>query len=310
MAIPTETVYGLAGSVFHEEALKKIFKIKRRPFFNPLIVHCCDINQMKQFHCINEPLLEKMIADFCPGPITFILKKTDKVNSIITAHHSKVGLRIPKHPLTLKLIQETGLAVCAPSANLFGTLSPSSAEQVYDAFNGKVPVLDGGPCEVGIESTVLEPDFKNHILYILRPGMITKKYLMDWLQSEDLNHWTVQQSSSFVSPGQLTQHYKPSVPCTLIEITDDTSVPGAETIKEYLSKLFPQKNIKQLKLKESAELCARYLYRDLNILSKNPDHIIYVIKPAQSGDHWSAIWDRLNKASSLKLKYKNKKFYK
>lgn len=310
VAVPTETVYGLAGSVFHEKALEKIFRTKGRPFFNPLIVHCCDIDHMQQFHCLNEPLLKKMIKYFCPGPITFILKKTDLVNPLITAHRSKVGLRIPKHPLTLKLIRKTGLALCAPSANLFSTLSPSSAEQVDEVFKGKVPILDGGPCKVGIESTVLEPDFANNILYILRPGMITKKHLKNWLQLEGLIHWNVQQRSSSVSPGQLAQHYRPSVPFILIEIDDKKSLLDKEKVNLYLKKRFPQKIIKMLKLRESAEISARHLYHDLNMLSKNPDHIIYVIKPTQSGDHWHAIWDRLNKASSLKFKYKNGDFCK
>ena len=270
VAIPTETVYGLAGSIFHEKALKQIFHLKKRPFFNPLIVHCCDSTQMKQFHRINEATLEKMISHFCPGPITFILDKTDHVHPLVTAHHSKVGIRIPKHPLTLKLIQKTGLALCAPSANLFGQLSPSSAEQVNQIFKGEVPVLDGGPCEVGIESTVIEPDFKNHSLTILR------------------------------------QHYRPSVPLILIETIEKK--PDAEIIKILLSKMYPKKTIKQLQLKSSAELTARWLYHDLNILSKDPSHIIYTIKPVQQESQWQAIWDRLDKASTLKLKYKNQKF--
>ena len=306
VAIPTETVYGLAGSIFHEKALKQIFHLKKRPFFNPLIVHCCDSTQMKQFHRINEPILEKMISHFCPGPITFILDKTDHVHPLVTAHHSKVGIRIPKHPLTLKLIQKTGLALCAPSANLFGQLSPSSAEQVNQIFKGEVPVLDGGPCEVGIESTVIEPDFKNHSLTILRPGMISKKHLILWLQSENLNHWTVNQASSPLSPGQLSRHYRPSVPLILIETTEKK--PDLETVKTFLNKTFPQKTIKQLQFKSSAELTARWLYHDLNILSKDPSHIIYTIKPVQPESQWQAIWDRLDKASTLKLKYKNQKF--
>ena len=126
MAVPTETVYGLAGSVFSQIALKKIFHIKKRPFFNPLIVHCATGEQMNDFHNISHPLLRKMLAEFSPGPLTFILNKTNKVDPLITAGQAKVGLRVPRHPLTLQLIKKT-TALCAPSANLFSRLSPTRA---------------------------------------------------------------------------------------------------------------------------------------------------------------------------------------
>ena len=199
VAIPTETVYGLAGSVFSSSALKKIFQIKKRPLFNPLIVHCADVGQMSQFHNVNSLLLNKLIAYFSPGPLTFILSKTKMVHSLITAGQVKVGLRIPQHPLTLKLIKKT-TALCAPSANLFGQLSPTRAEHVYDIFKGAVPVLDGGECKVGIESTVLEPDFKNNLLNILRPGLISKEDLQKWLKKEKQKGWTVQFLFFIVKP--------------------------------------------------------------------------------------------------------------
>ena len=303
VAIPTETVYGLAGSVENEFALKKIFQIKKRPAFNPLIIHCCDQKMMKEFHTEEHPLLNKMIKHFCPGPITFILNKTKKVHSMITAGQTKVGLRIPKHPFTLKLIKKTGQALCAPSANLYGTLSPTCVEHVYKNFKDLLPILDGGPCTIGIESTVLEPNFKNKHLSILRPGGISKKDLIHWLRIEKLTDWTVDNKTSSLSPGQSYQHYQPSVPLVILETKKQTI--SSEIIDEHLQSLFSssdQKIFKNLKLKKSAVLSARSLYEQMHTLSQNPSHVLYTIKTLKnSTEDWEAIWNRLYKASSFKI---------
>ncbi|MYE07885.1 MAG: threonylcarbamoyl-AMP synthase [Oligoflexia bacterium] len=299
VAIPTETVYGLAGSVFSEVALKKIFRIKKRPLFNPLIVHCKDTRQMREFHNVSHPLLDKMMAYFSPGPLTFILSKTKKVHPLITAGH-KVGLRVPQHPITLELIKKT-TALCAPSANLFGRLSPTRAEHVQDIFKGAVPVLDGGECKGGIESTVLEPDFNNKVLNILRPGLISKEDLQKWLQNLDQKDWTVRFSSSSLSPGQLKKHYRPKVPLVIME-THKTPPPTKRKIEQYLSSFFPGKIFKKLALKNSAILSARVLYHEMNVLSQNPSQVIYVVKDNKNiGPSWKAIWDRLDKACSRRL---------
>ena len=303
VAIPTETVYGLAGSTESELALKKIFQIKKRPLFNPLIIHCCDQKMMREFHTEEHPLLNKMIKHFCPGPITFILNKTKKVHTMITAGQPKVGLRIPKHPLTLKLIQKTGLALCAPSANLYGTLSPTCAKHIHQSFKDTVPVLDGGPCTVGIESTVLEPDFKQKCFFILRPGHISKKDLIHWLRKEKLTDWKINNKSSALSPGQSHQHYQPSVPIVILETKKQTI--SLEIINEHLQSLFPssnQKNFKNLKLEKSAVLSARNLYEQMYTLSQNSAHVLYTIKTLKnSTEDWEAIWNRLYKASSFKI---------
>jgi len=324
VAIPTETVYGLAGSAFNNQVLKKIFQIKKRPFFNPLIIHCANIQQMNQFFFLstnintdikknsksekpqnntNEFLLKKIISYFMPGPLTLILPKTNLVDPLITAGQEKVGLRIPKHPLTLKLIQTTN-ALCAPSANLFGELSPTRAEHIHSIFQGMVPVLDGGECNVGIESTVLEPDFKNKIFKILRPGMISKKDLETWLKKENKKDWEVIITSSSLSPGQLKKHYQPKVPLVIIENQSNNNILKKENISNKLSSIFVEKIFKELKLKSSAELSARILYHELNTLSNNPAHLIYIIKyKKMTTEPWQAIWDRLEKACSYHIKW-------
>ncbi len=297
VAIPTETVYGLAGSAKMEGALKKIFKIKKRPFFNPLIVHCFNSQQMQQFHSVRDPILNKMTDYFCPGPLTFVLGKTDLVNSLVTGGFEKVALRIPQHPLTLKLLRETGHALCAPSANFFGKLSPTYPEQVHDMFKGKVPVLNGGPCKVGIESTVIEPDFKNRVISILRPGMVRDFNFLKWLKKERLKGWTVKDGFSPASPGQMKQHYQPIVP--LVIVRESTLKKGYKGfLKPCLQNLYPGCILQQLKLKSPPELAAQSLYHDLYNLSKNPRHVIYVVKPFVVKQKWKALWDRLQKASS------------
>ena len=304
VAIPTETVYGLAGCVFNESALKKIFHIKKRPLFNPLIIHCASIEQMQKFHTIKVPLLKKMIHYFSPGPLTFILNKTNIVHPLITAGHTKVGLRIPKHPLTLKLIENTD-ALCAPSANLFGQLSPTHPEHVYSIFKETVPILDGGKCETGIESTVIEPDFKNKIIQVLRPGMISKEDIQDWLKKEKQEGWNIYTTSSPLSPGQSKKHYQPSIPLVVIEV-QNTNLPTKKEIIKKLNSIFHGTIFKELKLKFSATLTARTLYYELNALQKS-SHVIYIIKKdikLYKADIWGAIWDRLEKACSQKIYWK------
>ena len=302
IAIPTETVYGLAGLALKESALKKIFQLKKRPLFNPLIIHCANQKQMRLFYKSSHPLLNKMIKHFTPGPLTFILDKTQAVHPLITATQKKVGLRIPHHPLTLKLLQHTG-PLCAPSANLFGKLSSTQALHVHQIFKGKVPVLNGGACQKGMESTVIEPIFKTQVLKILRPGPISKKELQNWLKKETSKNWKVHYASSSLSPGQTKKHYQPNVPLVLIKTTGLS--PSKKEIAQKLDPFFPGKTYKHLKLKATAPLTARTLYHQLNTLSQNPKHIIYIIKPLkkQNSDPWEVIWNRLNKACSKKITF-------
>jgi len=301
VAIPTETVYGLAGSVFNTQALRKIFRIKKRPSHNPLIVHCSHAQQMNTLHTVQAPLLQKLIQQFCPGPLTLILKKDKSISSIVTAGKTKVGLRIPRHDLTIKLIQTTNVPLCAPSANISGQLSPTCAEHVYDMFKGQVPVLDGGACQIGIESTVLEPDFDNRRLIILRPGMLSREQLVKWLNKENLSSWTITHAASSLSPGQSSAHYQPRVPLILIA-TRSHFRPSLQDIQNRLAPQFSDKIFKELLLTDPISLCSQQLYHQMNMLSQNAQHIIYVIRThQQSTDAWLAIWNRLEKAASLQI---------
>lgn len=156
VAIPTETVYGLAGNALSATAIAKIFEAKNRPKFNPLIMHVAAVEEIQKYAEIDEATL-KLIAHFMPGPLTVLLKKKDHVPDILTAGSDKVAVRVPNHPLTQKLLQQLNFPLAAPSANPSGYVSPTSAVHVLEGLNHKIPyILDGGNCEVGVESTIIE----------------------------------------------------------------------------------------------------------------------------------------------------------
>jgi L-threonylcarbamoyladenylate synthase len=156
VAVPTETVYGLAGNALNEKAIIRIFEAKQRPRFNPLIVHVAAFDQVINYvHDIPADCI-KLAEKFCPGPISFLLNKKDIIPDLVTAGSPKVAIRIPAHPVTREILRQTGFPLAAPSANPFGYVSPVSAEHVYAGLHDVIPyILDGGPCQVGLESTIV-----------------------------------------------------------------------------------------------------------------------------------------------------------
>ncbi len=165
VAIPTETVYGLAANALETEAVIKIFETKNRPFFNPLILHVSSINEIDNYAYLNEMSL-KLANFFMPGPFTLLLNKKEIVPDLVTAGSSKVAIRIPNHPLTKELLSKLKFPLAAPSANPFGYVSPVSASHVLQGLNGKIKyILDGGICNVGIESTIIEIENDNVIIH-------------------------------------------------------------------------------------------------------------------------------------------------
>lgn len=208
VAIPTETVYGLAANAFSEPAVKKIFTLKKRPSYNPLIVHISSISYLDKIAC-NIPSLAFQLANaFWPGPLTLLLEKKNIIPDCITAGNKKVAIRIPNHPLTLKLLSQLPFPVAAPSANPFMSVSPTKAEHVKKYFNGKLEfILDGGDCEEGIESTII--GFENAKAVLYREGScsisdiekITGKLLLAKSNSKIPE-----------TPGMLKKHYAPTTP--------------------------------------------------------------------------------------------------
>jgi L-threonylcarbamoyladenylate synthase len=207
VAIPTETVYGLAANALSEAAVVKIFEAKNRPAFDPLIVH---VKAVSEFFAYAEDIPEaalKLAQNICPGPVTFIFRKKSNIPDLVTSGHATVGLRVPNHPLTLKLLKELDFPLAAPSANPFGYTSPTTAQHVQAQLGDKLPyILDGGPCAIGLESTII--DFSGSDTKILRLGGLSVELLEDQL-GQKLKIQT--SSSNPKAPGMLSSHYNPGV---------------------------------------------------------------------------------------------------
>jgi len=205
VAIPTETVYGLAASIYDESALKKIFEIKQRPFFNPLIVHIDSIASLGKV-AINIPEQAFLLAQhFWPGPLTMIFEKNNTLSNIVTADKKTVAVRIPNHPIALELIKEVGIPLAAPSANPFGSISPTSAKHVENYFKNQLDViLDGGMSEKGIESTIVGFNKKEVIVY--RLGSVSIEMLELVVGKVKI----MKKSEKYpIAPGMLERHYAP-----------------------------------------------------------------------------------------------------
>ena len=225
VAIPTETVYGLAANALEEKAIRKIFKIKQRPLFNPLIVHLKNITEVEKYAFDIPQIAFDLFEKFSPGPLTIILPKKDNISDLITAGKTDVALRIPKHPLSLDLLNQLSFPLAAPSANPFGYISPSTAEHVYKLLKNKIPyILDGGPCHCGIESTVI--GFQDDNAVILRLGALSVGDIQKVVPAIQIQ---TNENNSPLSPGMLKQHYSPN---TMMLLVDDL----AKTIETYKDK--------------------------------------------------------------------------
>jgi L-threonylcarbamoyladenylate synthase len=287
VAVPTETVYGLAGIITSTKALEKIFITKQRPLFDPLIVHVSSLVMAKKF---TKPWtdLEVFLADhFWPGPLTFIKKKQDLVSDLITSSLPSVGIRMPKHQLMLSIIDQLQIPLAAPSANKFKATSPTCAQHVEDEFSGEVAVVDGGNCEVGIESTIIEV-VSDKMILIYRPGIITRENIQAFLQTTVWKNIVIEYAESQVAPGQLKEHYRPKKPITLYLTPTHFSIPQNQ------SHIIPS-------LPTDVALAARILYssiRDADRFEGNQNLELYFPKKYWIESNWFPIRERLEKACS------------
>jgi L-threonylcarbamoyladenylate synthase len=218
VAIPTETVYGLAANALSAEAISKIYQVKNRPQFNPLILHVANLQEMKKYVLFLPKKIETLIEKFSPGPLTVLLPKSDLVSDLITAGSSNVAIRIPNHPLTLELLNRIDFPLAAPSANISGTVSPTSAEHVFEQLNGKIPyILDGGETSIGIESTIVGYDDRSEQISIHRLGGLSKEEMETCLGEKILINIHHDQPTT---PGQLKSHYATQTPLLLGNIDE------------------------------------------------------------------------------------------
>jgi L-threonylcarbamoyladenylate synthase len=213
IAIPTETVYGLAGNIYSETAIKKIFSTKKRPFYNPLIVHISSINVLQDI-AINIPEKALLLAaKFWPGSLTLVLQKNDSIPDLITAGKNTVAIRVPNHELTLNLLKSLRFPLAAPSANPFGQISPTTAQHVAEYFSEEIPmVLDGGNCSNGIESTII--GFENNKAILLRLGSIAIEEIEVVIGKITIKN---QEENAPLAPGMLSRHYAPKTKTVLVD---------------------------------------------------------------------------------------------
>jgi L-threonylcarbamoyladenylate synthase len=216
VVFPTETVYGLGADAMNPDAVARIFEVKNRPFFDPLIVHISDISSVGELADDFDAKARALVEEFWPGPLTIVLPKSSIVPDIVTAGLQTVAIRMPSHPVALKLIERSGTTIAAPSANLFGYLSPTSAGHVESQLGGSdVMILDGGPCAVGVESTIIKFGGKKPV--VLRLGGLTIEEIENSTGRVDIET----ESTNPEAPGQLIYHYSPMTPVRVINKIPD-----------------------------------------------------------------------------------------
>jgi len=210
VAFPTETVYGLGADAYNPLAVARIFEVKRRPFFDPLIVHIASPAHLKKLVKDIPSSARKLTEKLWPGPLTVVLFKEEHIPDIVTAGLPTVALRMPSHPMALSLIKESKCPIAAPSANPFGYLSPTTAEHVRGQLADQVDlILDGGPCPVGVESTIVS--FSENKPRLLRPGGVSLEEIESIIGKVEINSI----KDRPVAPGMLPRHYAPRTPIVL-----------------------------------------------------------------------------------------------
>ncbi|HEX7617408.1 MAG TPA: L-threonylcarbamoyladenylate synthase [Verrucomicrobiae bacterium] len=306
VALPTETVYGLAANALDQKAVTKIFQIKGRPANNPIIVHVAS-NEMAKRCVTNWPeLADRLSKSFWPGPLTLVLPRARKIADIVAAGGATVGVRWPSHPFIQAVIRECDFPLAAPSANLSSRISPTNAEHVRQQLGGKIPlIVDGGQSQVGIESTVL--DLSASPPRILRPGMIHAESLAAVVGEVTSDKWQVTGKDSLRSPGLLAKHYSPKAKLLVLKWTDDAEL-AADLATRHLSpvtcfiiahtKIPSGEDFARVSvIPHDAEAFARAIYAELHRCDEAGAEGIIVEAPPGSPE-WAGIADRLRRAAA------------
>jgi len=289
VGLPTETVYGLGGNAYSKKSIEKIYKLKGRPKSNPLIVHYFDLKDASKDIVVNERL-KKLYEKFCPGPITFVLKKRNdsKISPLGIAKLNTVAIRFPKHKVIRTILKNINFPLAMPSANKSTNVSPVTAEDVYDEFKRKIKlIIDGGKCKIGIESTVIDLSYEPKIL---RPGIIDKISIEKVLKKKIKKNIKKRKK---ISPGMMLKHYSPGIPVLINQKKHD-----GKSAFIYLGNKYKKKSkffslSKTLNLNEAAS----NLYKILRLIKKKGFKKIQIgkIPYLRSG---IAINDRIKRASN------------
>ncbi|MFL2877508.1 MAG: L-threonylcarbamoyladenylate synthase [Candidatus Pelagibacter sp.] len=287
-SIPTETVYGLASNAYSSKAVKKIFKLKKRPKSNPLIIHYYDDQQIFNDVVINDNF-KKLYKKLCPGPITFILKKNknSKINNLASAKLKTVAVRFPKHKVARSILKNINYPLAMPSANISSNISPVSARDVYEEFKNKIKIIvDGGQSIIGIESTVVDLTNKPKIL---RPGIISSPKIEKILKLK-LNKNT--SDPKIKSPGMLKKHYSPGIPVLINQKKSDDKSAFIYLGNKYKNK----KNFFSLSKRSNFDEAASNLYKTFRLIKKRGFKKIQIVKIPFIGSG-IAINDRIKRAA-------------
>jgi L-threonylcarbamoyladenylate synthase len=293
VAIPTETVYGLAGNAFSETAIRKIFEVKNRPLTDPLIVHVKDLESIYPLVSEFPELAKSLFKAFSPGPITILLPKSGLIPEIVTNGSALVAIRIPDHPLTQALLQKLDFPLVAPSANPFGGLSPTESIHVQNSLGKKIPyILEGGSCKVGLESTIVKV-IGGHQIQILRQGGISEETLSLYC------HLHQDQEEKEIVPGSMLSHYAPQKPLILISEPADLKLHTNSSFLAFHSNSpnLPLKRQRVLSPKADLNEAARNLFKFLHELDMQPCDCILAQTVPNMG-LGLAINDRLKRASA------------
>jgi L-threonylcarbamoyladenylate synthase len=297
VAIPTETVYGLGGNAFDPEAVIQIFKVKNRPDFDPLITHTDSLDKIKKY-VKDIPAKAELLAGLCwPGPLTLLLEKNDLIPHIVTSGLTTVAVRIPNHELTLALLRTLDFPLAAPSANPFGYISPTTAHHVAEQLGEKIPyILDGGPCQIGIESTII--GFEDQDVIVYRLGGMDLEFIENIIGKVKR---TPASSSNPKAPGLLKSHYAPVKPVVIGNLNEllrkyDSNNLAILSFQDH----FPQiESKRQVVLSESGSVneAAKNLFASLRYLDGLPVDIILAEYIPDNG-LGRAVNDRLKRASA------------
>jgi L-threonylcarbamoyladenylate synthase len=296
VAFPTETVYGLGASALNPKAVARIFEVKRRPRFDPIIVHVASLREVERVCLRIGRDARILMEEFWPGPLTLVLPKSDAVPDIVTAGLETVAVRMPSHPVALELIREAETPIAAPSANLFGRLSPTTADHVKEQIGDEIDlIIDGGRCPIGVESTVLDLTGEPTVL---RPGGLPIEEIEKIIGRVKVS--PVSRGRAPLSPGQLPRHYSPRTPTRILqgepEIPEGTRA-GLLAFTRSEARP-PFEVVKALSPTGDLREAAANLFSLLHELDKAGLDVIYV-EPVPEVGLGRAIMDRLRKAEGL-----------
>ena len=298
VGIPTETVYGLAANALSEDAVLKIFSVKNRPHFDPLIVHVSSVKEIEKYVTEIPNVAKGLIKAFMPGALTLLLKKNEIIPDLVTSGLNNVAIRVPSHSLTIELLQRLGFPLAAPSANPFGYISPTTAQHVYDQLQGKIPyILDGGATSVGVESTIV--GFEGEDVIVYRLGGIAVEKIESVIGKKV--RLEINSSSNPTAPGSLKSHYSPKKNLTIRQLDDETiEQPDMKTgmigFDKYVEGIGRGNQI-LLSEKGDLEEAAKNLFSAMRKLDASDVDVIVAVKFPDEG-LGRAINDRLKRASS------------